>query len=135
MVVWHAQPLHEKTGGSGDSNASVLYRFKRTYKMCSCYGTAISRLLFFLTARNVISVAIAVHYWHHLSCHGFSSSQRSLTRILVCESKITTILIAFQYYQIGALESPDSPVFLRRGCACQTRGVGWDRAIKGVTPH
>ena len=82
-----------------------------TYKMCTCYGTAIpylkgpvyhtaietnmeadvcmpgvesSRFLLFLTARNFISITTAVHYWYHLSYHGLSSSRRSLTRILVC---------------------------------------------------
>ena len=35
-------------------------------------GVESSYLLFFLTARNVISATIAVHYWRHLSCHGSS---------------------------------------------------------------
>ena len=119
-----------------------------TYKMCTCYGTAIpypigpvyhtaiennmeadvcmpgvesSRLLFFLTARNAISITIAVHYWlHNLSCHGFSSSQRSLTRIIVCRKVKTTILITLQYYQTGALEVTRLSRLPRRGCVCQT---------------
>ena len=57
------------------------------------------------------------NYWHNLSCHGFSSSRRSLTRILVCRK--VKILIAFQYYKTGALESPDPPIFPRIGCMCQ----------------
>ena len=82
-----------------------------TYKMCTCYGTAIpypkgpiyhtaietnmeadfcmpgvksSRSLVFLTAKNFISITTPVHYWYHPSYHGLSSSRKSLTRILVC---------------------------------------------------
>ena len=81
-------------------------------------GVESNRLLFFLTVCNLRYNSTSLLALPQLSWL-LQLTEIINANISMWESKITTILIAFQHYQTGALESPDFPSF-RGGAARAT---------------